>query len=42
MSLDPDGEIREVADEAMDEWLLFNGLTAEYDEDQEDDLLDID
>jgi HEAT repeat protein len=42
MSLDSDIEIREVADEAMDEWLLFNGLTSEYDEDEEDDLLDID
>lgn len=45
MSLHPDVEVREVADEAMDEWLLFNGLTSETDEDEEfesDDLLDLD
>ena len=42
MSLDPDVEIREVADEAMDEWLLFNGLASDHQEDEEGDPLDID
>jgi HEAT repeat protein len=43
MSLHPDLEVRETADEAMDEWLFFNGLTSEYDEDEdeEDDFLDL-
>jgi HEAT repeat protein len=41
MTLDPDIEIREVADEAMDEWLLFSGLMSELDEEEEEDLLDV-
>jgi HEAT repeat protein len=43
MSLHSDLEVREIADEAMDEWLFFNGLTSEYDEDEdeEDDFLDL-
>lgn len=42
MSLHPDVEIREVADEAMDEWLLFNGLTSDHEEAEDVDPLDID
>jgi HEAT repeat protein len=41
MSLDP--EIRQVADEAMDEWLFYNGLDSGGDEDEPielDDLFD--
>jgi HEAT repeat protein len=41
-TLHPDVEVREIADEAMDEWLFFNGLTFEYNEDDEDEFLDID
>ena len=42
MTLDPDVEIRELADEAMDEWLLFNGLTSDHEEEKEEgDLLDM-
>jgi HEAT repeat protein len=40
MSLHPDGEVREIADEAMDEWLFFNGLTSDLDEEEEDEFLD--
>jgi HEAT repeat protein len=40
MTLHPDEEVREVADEAMDEWLLFSGLLFDQDEQEEDDLLD--
>jgi HEAT repeat protein len=42
-SLDPDPEVREIADEAMDEWLFFNGLVSDYeeDEDEDEDFLDI-
>ena len=44
MSLHPDVEIREVADEALDEWLLFSGLMSDHeeDEDEDSDPLDID
>ena len=41
-TLHPDVEVREIADEAMDEWLFFNGLTSDYDQDEEDEFLDID
>ncbi len=40
LALDPDPEIRELADEALDEWLFFNGLMSEYEEDEEDEFLD--
>jgi HEAT repeat protein len=42
MSLDPDEEIREVADEALDEWIFYNGLNTETGEDEEDEFLDLD
>jgi hypothetical protein len=37
LTLHDDLEIRETADEAMDEWLFYNGLGSDYDdlEDQE-------
>ena len=41
-SLDPDPEIREIADDAMDEWLFFSGLGVESDEQDAEELLDID
>lgn len=41
MTLHPDLEVREIADEAMDEWLFFNGLATEYDEEEEDEFLDL-
>jgi hypothetical protein len=41
-SLHPDPEVREIADEAMDEWLFFNGLMSDYDEQEDEDFLDLD
>jgi len=41
-ALDPDPEIAEVADDALDEWLLFTGLEApDVDSDLPDDDLDL-
>jgi hypothetical protein len=37
MTLHPELKVREIADEAMDEWLFFNGLTSEYDEEEEEE-----
>jgi HEAT repeat protein len=42
LTLDPDPEVREVADEALDEWLFFSGLNAETGEDEDDEFLDLD
>jgi HEAT repeat protein len=39
LTLSPDPRVREIADEAMEEWLFFNGLESAYAEDREDDLL---
>jgi HEAT repeat protein len=41
-TLHPDPEVREVADEAMDEWLFFNGLASDSIPEEEDEFLDID
>jgi len=43
LTLDDDPEVCQVADEAMDEWLFFNGLGAAYDDGlvDEDDLDDL-
>jgi HEAT repeat protein len=40
MTLHSDPQVRELADEAMDEWLFYNGLNSEYDESEDDLLLD--
>lgn len=42
LTLSPDPRVRETADEAMEEWLFFNGLESAYAEDREDDLLEED
>ncbi len=42
LTLHRDPEVREVADEAMDEWLFYNGLESEYAEEEEDEFLDLD
>jgi HEAT repeat protein len=41
-TLHPDPEVREIADEAMDEWLFFNGLASDSIPEEEDEFLDID
>jgi HEAT repeat protein len=41
-TLHPDAAVREIADDAMDEWLFFNGLTSDSIPDEEDEFLDID
>lgn len=40
LTLDEDELIRECADQAMDEWLFFNGLAQEHDEEEPDTFLD--
>jgi HEAT repeat protein len=40
LTLDDDAQIRECADEAMDEWLFYNGLTQEHDQDGVGTFLD--
>ena len=40
LTLHEDPGIREASDEAMDEWLFYNGLGSEYYEDESDESLD--
>ena len=40
LTLDDDTQIRECADEAMDEWLFYNGLAQEHDQDDVGTFLD--
>jgi HEAT repeat protein len=42
LTLESDPEIRQVADNALDEWLFFSGLNSEIDEDEDDEFLALD
>ena len=37
LTLDEDPDIADIADEAMDEWLFFNGLSSEVEESDADE-----